>query len=580
MKFSRIMILVAAGALMGGCSKVLDKTSKVGVNEEETWKDLDLATAFADRIHAKSLPEWSTEFAGYSEEANGGDGHMYGQLTENSVDFWPYNPIRDCNILLTNVDNGTLGEDQRKWLKGQAFLFRGWQYWELVKRYGGVPLILKAQTTSDDLYVPRSKTSEVMKQIMADLDSAISYLPAVSAGATDKNNGRVHRATALAIKGRIALFYASPQFDPPQSAAGRWQAAYDANKAAKELLDVQGFGLFSNFTGIWYTEMNKEVIFVRRYQYNSANSASWNNWAAATRPLDISQGATNANRPTVDEMEAFPMKDGKAITDLSGTYTYDPVYYWKNRDPRFDQTFVYNGALYQTGAKGLEPGRIQWTFKGGEANAPTPTGFYMRKMIDTAQGSLAASNSSTDWVELRYAEVLLNLAEAANEVGKPEEAYPLLTAIRARAGISAGVGGLYGLAPGMDKAQLRNAILLERQLELAYEAKRFWDLRRWRLFESLLNGKKRRGHDVALKTMTVPQWNTFKSTRTPQELLNLMNTDYTTYFTTTVKVMDPNNVINWKPNYYFYAIPLRHIQSNPNIAQTNGWAGGNFDPLQ
>lgn len=578
MKFSGILLIMGWVCVLGSCNKVLDKKNLIVVNEKDVWNNLDLATAVANRIHAESLPEWNNSWADNSEESDGGSEFMYGQLTENSVDFWPYSEIRDINTLLTNVDKGTLPEDKKKWLKGQAFLFRGWQYWELAKRYGGVPLILVPQQLTDDLLVKRNTTTETIKQIIADLDSAIAYLPVITVASGD-NNGRVHKGTAMAIKGRVLLYYASPQFDPGQSAAGRWQAAYDANKAAKDYLATQNFGLHPGFAGLWFTEMNKEVIFVRRYQYLVTNTRSWNNWAAATRPLDISQGTSGANRPALEIVNAFPMKDGKAITDPTSAYTYNSQYFWQNRDPRFGQTIVYNGALWQVGNNGVEAGRIQWTYVGGEQNSPTVTGFYMRKAVDTTQSSLGAFNSSTDWVELRYAEVLLNLAEAANEIGKPEEAYPLLTAIRARAGIDPGANNLYGLEPGMDKTQLRNAILRERQLELAFEGKRFWDLRRRRLFESTLNGTRRHGQTITLK-VTPAQWAAVKASMSPQQLIIHLQTNYTTYFQHTDKNVDTQFDITWKPEYYFFAIPSRHLQLNSNLKQTQGWAGGSFDPLQ
>ncbi len=581
MKFSGISIitLILGSSIFGSCNKVLDKKNLSAVNDNDSiWNSLDLSTAYVNRIYANCLPGWTTEYAGYCEEASGGGSYMYGQLTENSVDYWPYDNIRSINLLLANIDKGTLPADKRSWLKGPAYFFRAYQYFEMVKRYGGVPLVLVPQNASDDLLVKRNTTTECFKQVITDLDSAISTLPVVAQNSSE-NNGRLHKGAALAMKGRVLLFQASPQFDPTQSAAGRWQAAYDANKAAKDYLDVNGFGLYSSFAGIWYNEMNKESVFVRRYQYNASNSASWHSWSAGTRPLDISQGSSGANRPTQEMMDAFPMKDGKAITDATSAYPYNAQYYWQNRDPRFTQTIVYNGAFFQVGINGVETGRIQWTFSGAEQNSPTPTGLYMRKAVDTTQTSIQAFNSSTDWVELRYAEVLLNLAEAANEVGKPEEAYPALVAIRARAGIDPGANSLYGLKAGMSKAEMRAAILLERQIELAYEAKRFWDLRRWRLFESTLNGKRRRGRNITLK-VTRDQWNAVKNSMTPTQLVQHLQTNYTTYFNDALRNVDTQFDIAWKPEYYFFAIPTKHLQLNSNLKQTNGWAGGSFDPLQ
>ena len=578
MKYYKLICLILLACSIDGCKKILDKKDLSNVGEtDHIWNDIGLATAYVNRIHAKSLPSWSTVNATLSEESGGGGAYMYGQLTENSVDFWPYDKIRDINILLADIDQGTLSAADKEQLKGQALFFRAWDYFEMVKRYGGVPLILKPQPLTDDLLVTRNKTSECIQQIIADLDQAIELLPEVTFGAPE-NNGRVHKGTALAVKGRVLLYYASPQFDPSQSAAGRWEAAYEANKTAKAYLLSKGFGLFPNFADIWFTEMNKEAIFVKRYQYTPSDTASFNNWAAATRPLDVSQGSSGGNRPTLEMVNSFPMKDGKAITDATSAYTYKADYFWQNRDPRFDQTIVYNGSTWELGIAGRQTGRIQFTYIGAEQNSPTPSGFYMRKAIDQNQSSGQAFQSSTDWIELRYAEVLMNLAESANEVGHTDEAYTELKDIRARAGIDPGVGNNYGLAAGMVVLPMRNAIMLERKLEFAFEAKRFWDLRRRRLFETELNGTKRHALTTRLK-ISVDQWNAIRASMTPQQLIADLNVNYTNYFTSQITDLDTQFSINWKPEYYFFGIPSKHTQLNSNLKQTVGWPGGSFDPL-
>jgi hypothetical protein len=131
----------------------------------------------------------------------------------------------------------------------------------------------------------------------------------------------------------------------------------------------------------------------------------------------------------------------------------------------------------------------------------------------------------------------------------------------------------------MGQSELREAIILERQLELAYEGKRFWDLRRRRLFESKLNGTRRHGHNITLK-ISKTEWDNLRNSLSPQALLAELNSNYTKYFATTVKVLDTQFDINWKPEYYFFAIPTEHLILNSNLKQTNGWSGGTFDPLQ
>lgn len=563
MRLTRIARAAACAAVcalaVAGCTSILDLKDLEAVNQSDVWRDAGLAQAYVDRIYADNLPGWSTGEAPISDESPGGTSYLYGQLTENSVDYWPYAQIRRINVLLNEIDGGTISPAVTRTMKGEALFFRAFRYFELVKRYGGVPLLLKPQALDDDLLVERAPTSRVMAQIVADLDSAASLLPTLTAG-TGANNGRVHKGTALALKGRALLYYASPQFNRTGDAA-RWQAAYDANLKAKQQLEASGFRLHASFEKLWFEDMNPEAVFVRRYSY----PASTHNWPAAVRPLDESQGATGGNRPTWEMVKAFPMRDGRPI---AGHPLYDTLSFWKNRDPRLYATIAYNGALWELSRKS---GRRQWTYVGGESNNPTPTGFYTRKAINPLEDAFQAGNSTTQWIEIRFAEVLLNLAEAANAVGKTQEAYDQLVALRRRAGIEPGTGGLYGLQPGMGRAQMQDAIMLERRIELAFESKRYWDLRRNMLFETQLNGTRRTGLRIALKVPTAP-WLAIRDT------VNL-DARYPEFFTHQVINQDTQQSIAWKSTYYFYAIPSSHLQLNSKLQQTIGWAGGTFDPL-
>jgi hypothetical protein len=164
--------------------------------------------------------------------------------------------------------------------------------------------------------------------------------------------------------------------------------------------------------------------------------------------------------------------------------------FFKDRDPRFEKTIAYNGCTwpmsnvpnnrlwtYYAAGKSVENGGVNFSF----------TGFYCKKALqtsDVAGSTLDQSNtiySGTDWQEIRFAEVMLNYAESAAGVGKLDEAYTQLINVRKRAGIEAGSDNLYGLKANMSRAEMFKAILDERQVEFAFEGKRFWDLRRWRL---------------------------------------------------------------------------------------------------
>lgn len=557
-------------AMSVSCSDILNKKDLSAVTDDQVWGDAKYATAYLNRLYEKNLPKWEGEqdrdgdgansifYSSYSDEADGGGGVMYGQLTTASCDYWYYEDIRNINMLFEKLENNeAIDMETSISLKAQASILRAWRYFCMVRVYGGVPMLLLPQKLTDDLLVSRNKTSECIDIIIKDLDYAYENLPWSWTG---DDLGRATKAAALALKGRVLLYYASPQFNP-DNRMDRWEAAYKVNKQAKEELEANGYGLYASYEKIWYDEMNREVIWGRRYQEPGAT----NKWNAATRPLSEAQNYTGANHPTLEMVESYPMVTGVPITESK---EYDPVLYWKNRDPRFNVTIAYNSCTWELSGKA---GRKQWTYVGAELNAPTATGFYCRKAVDPSYTSYYTERSSTDWIEIRHAEVLLNYAECAAMMGKTEEAYEVLKAIRARAGILAGDNGMYGLKTGLSSGQMVDAIMLERKLELSFEGKRYWDLRRRRLFEAELNGKVRHG---VLPKLNIPEeeFNKIKDTVD-------FDNNYATYFRDSLVILDKNFAIDFKDNYYFYAIPNKYLETNSKMEQTQGWSGGTFNPL-
>lgn len=557
-------------AMSVSCSDILNKKDLSAVTDDQVWGDAKYATAYLNRLYEKNLPKWEGEqdrdgdgansifYSSYSDESDGGGGVMYGQLTTASSDYWYYEDIRNINMLFEKLENNeAIDTETCTNLKAQASILRAWRYFCMVRVYGGVPMLLLPQKLTDDLLVSRNKTSECIDIIIKDLDYAYENLPWSWTG---DDLGRATKAAALALKGRVLLYYASPQFNP-DNLTDRWEVAYKVNKQAKEELEANGYGLYADYEKIWYDEMNREVIWGRRYQEPGAT----NKWNAATRPLSEAQNYTGANHPTLEMVESYPMITGVPITESTD---YDPVLYWKNRDPRFNMTIAYNSCIWELSGKA---GRKQWTYVGAELNNPTATGFYCRKAVETSYTSYYTERSSTDWIEIRHAEVLLNYAECAAMLGKTDEAYDVLKAIRARAGILAGDNGMYGLKPELSSGQMIDAIMLERKLELSFEGKRYWDLRRHRLFEAELNGKVRHG---VLPKLNIPEeeFNKIKDTAD-------FENNYATYFRDSLVILDKNFTIDFKDNYYFYAIPNKYLETNSKMEQTQGWSGGTFNPL-
>lgn len=579
----------------------LDKKPLGAISEDVVWNDENLANGFLNNIYSRALPGWDNTASQLSDDAHGENSFMYGEAQPGSMGIYSnsYTTIKDINLLLAKVGTGSLSAEAQDLMTGQALFFRAHLYFRLVSAYGGVPLILEVKDKSDiaALQVPRNKTSECIAQILSDLDEAVELLPH-SYPDPGKDYGRITKAAALAYKGRVLLNYASEQFDPAQD-KGRWQAAYDANTAALAMLSEDGKGLHPNFSELWFdeTDGNPEAVMIKRYTLDQSHRRD-----AGCRPFIVGTDGESFNKPTRSLVDAFPMKDGKAIDDATSAYSYDPTVLWVDRDPRFEASIAWNSAVWSLNDPA--PNRtsdLEWSFQQsaieGQADARiTPTSFSCRKAIDgSIEGGAASLSSPTDWIEIRFAEVLLNWAEAANEIGLSGEAYTALVQIRERAGLEPGGDGLYGLQAGMDMDALRNAIMLERRLELAFEGKRSSDLRRRRMYD-IINGSVRQGYRIT-KT------NAFDALDPSNEILDdrialeqgVLNGSidlndpivYNTYFTTELRsverfgsILENGVAINYLDQYYFFDIPQNDLNKNPNLEQTNGWPGGSFDPLQ
>jgi hypothetical protein len=621
MKRFKILSIIIGFICLASCNKVLDKTDLSKLEPSLVFSDSALVQLNMDNLYDNNLPLWGGQNTGsvlsgvqsqLSEEGQStGNKFMEGTMsygtdepkdygtalnTNNTQPSTNWGKIRQINTFIQSMENSPLPDYTKRKFISQAKVFRAFRFWDLVRIYGGVPLVLTpldgvGQTARDSALLPRNKTSECFAQMVADLDYAIANLPGKWAATTDW--GKITKGAAAAFKGRVLLYWASPMFNP-NDLTERWQAAYDANLAAKTILDANGFGLNSSYKTMWFSEVNNpEAVMVTSYNAATGDQQKKNNgWDKSCRPQYLN--GSGSNQPTWELVRAYPMKDGKMPGDATGSFTYYDSLFYKNRDPRFDATIAYNGCTWPLdGNTNLKV----WTYyetstKSTEANASN-TGFYCRKAV--AEGTFTfgdAQYSGTDWMEIRYAEVLLNLAEAAvgiNKVGTTEEGYTGITAVRKRAGITAGTANLYGLTAGMSRSQLFDAILNERKIEFAFEGKRFWDLYRWKRMQDL-TGWYRNRLRIVLKTGTgIPTAAQLKdptsvSYRDVQNLDNMMANYFQTIrnnnhdaSNSTTKL--DTNPINFLTTYYFFPVPLAAITNNPNLQQNSNF-GGTFNPLQ
>lgn len=448
-----------------------------------------------------------------------------------------YGRIRNINDFIKNVNECSLAQATKDYLLGQAYFLRGWCYYNLVKWYGGVPLVAEVQDPVETSFVPRSSAEDCIQFIVDDLNNAATLLEAKTAngGWDNENYGRVSTGTALALKGRVLLLWASPLFNRDNDES-RWTSAYAEMKADLTQINGCGYGLYQSGTNkngsdfaAQFSQVGKnpEAVFVALYNNEKGDGTDTqrnNPWERNIRPANAKGSGLNASAMLVD---MFPMADGKIPASCNSytklpvsDYSYDKNYPFMDRDPRFYRTFAmpgfrwaYEGDASVASANNPADGQnyVLWNYvwytKADDANNVESgnsygadnllngaKGIYVRKKSDdrdvngsplyqydaSATKGAAPFFSAAQLIELRYAEVLLNLAEVACGANQLGEAVGYVNQVRQRAGVPA-----YDV-PG-DQAVCMSEILYERQIEFAYEGKRFDDMRRWLLFDGGAN---------------------------------------------------------------------------------------------
>lgn len=391
----------------------------------------------------------------------------------NPDDNWikMYQAIRNATICYNNIGVVPFQDvASRQYFKAEARILRAFFYFELVKRYGGVPLLGDSvRNVNDDLEIPRSSFDDCIQYIVSECDASAPLLR--TDPVTGGNTGHISQGGALALKAKALLFAASP-LNNAQDDPARWKLAADA---AKAVMDLHVFQLEPVFSDIFLKVPNNEMILYKHIDQGTSIESS-------NGPVGYpTAGGSGLTSPTQELVDAFGMKNGLPVSDAASGY--DPNNPYEDRDPRFYKTILYNGAKWL--GKKIE------TFEGGKdkpgtSNTQTLTGYYMRKFMGNFEDEPKYSNHSRDFIYIRYAGLLLDYAEALNEYSGPvQDVYDQLTAIRKRAGIDPGADNLYGLKPGMTKEEMRLAIRLERRVELAFEEQRFYDIRRWKIAENV-----------------------------------------------------------------------------------------------
>lgn len=529
--YKNILALIVVGVLFAGCKKVLSPLDDNHRTLQSIYSDPYFAEGIIMNAYSRlptngySFNDVATDdavtndkFSPYLNMATGA-----WSAANNPMEQWTnsYTAIAYLNLFLKQVDSvnwspmstnvRTLFTDR---LKGEAYGLRGLFLLHLLQAHAGpdasgqllgVPIITEALESNSDFSTQRSTFDQCMTQIYNDLTEAEKYLPLDYADISSTsqlpakynsmtvaeynrvfgnfNRERISARIVKAIRAKAALLAASPAFNP-QGNSTKWE---DAANYAGDLLDrIGGISGLDPKGDLFYTSANADAIDLSKNI--DQKEMLWRGNIVTNRSLEQNNfpptlyGNGRVN-PTQNLVDAFPMANGYPITDPASGY--DPTNPYVNRDPRLKDYILVNG--------GKIGNATIWTKSDNPTNdavnvlpTSTRTGYYMRKLLreDVNANPSSSSDKKHYAVHIRYTELFLIYAEAANEAWGPDgmgshgySARDVIAAIRKRAGISQPDDYLASVTT---KEDMRKVIHNERRLELCFEGFRFWDLRRWK----------------------------------------------------------------------------------------------------
>lgn len=474
---------------------------------------------------------------------------------DNPDNLWPnfYLGIRRVNQFLVSTDSVNLDQyrldpapsaqtiyqnrlnDINRW-KYEARFLRAYFYFELVKRYGGVPLVSQIYSLDADVQATKRNTlAECIQYVTAECDSAAKNLPLIYPS-TDL--GRATKGAALALKSRMLLYAASDLFNTTTWSGGysnpelisltgdrqaRWKAAADAAKAVIDLAGT-GYALNTNYRNLFITNSYTlpEIIYSRR-------NGSSNDFEKANYPIGYDLG-NSGTTPSQNLVDAYEMTDGTKFSWNNPVQAANP---YANRDPRLGLNIILNNTTYK--------GRPVEAWAGGRdgkgiVNA-TKTGYYLKKYVNENLNLLLNNTSVYSWNLFRLPEIYLNYAEALNEAAPGNaDIKTYVDRVRTRTGVA-----LPALPAGLSQTDMRERIRNERRVELAFEDHRAWDVRRW------LQGPQYLGAPLMGVDIVKNADGTFKYTP----------------ITVESRVFDPK--------MYLYPIPQGELNISKGISQNPGW---------
>ncbi len=577
-----LTIGLMATTMLASCADILDKKPLTEISDNDLWSDPALLKAFVNsrynQVGVNGAESMQSSIVDETELTwlRGCETHNFARLSPTDLGrmngaWWGWDNrswstkwtnISNCNIFFGRVDNvGFTNETEKTKLVGQVRFIRAFEYWDLIARWGAMPIITKSFSINDREEIvgqKRNTYKECIDFLVSELDQAAKELPANWSG---DDYGRATSVAALALKSRILLYAASPLmnedvkipevgYTTPET--DRWQKAAKAATEALDAAQTAGYELYNlngdpskNYQLIFMdnTAANKETLFARMGT-SSADGESISSCDQYNNPNGY--GGWGGNCPLQELVDAYEVvKDGVA-SKFDWNNPEEKANPYANRDPRFYATILYDGAKWMTrnvetyfdvDNNGTIIGGGKDTKFGNDSWNASPTGYNMKKFMDEGYALNSWNFCARNWIHLRMAELYLNKAEALYHIGDEEGAREALKPVRQRAGMPAVT------ATGAD---LLEAIKNERRIEFAFEEHRYFDVRRWK------EAPKYFGSTV--HAITIKKYPDGKKTYEVDKLRSDVGGDR-----------------KWDDKMYWLPIPKSEMDKNPNLVQNPGY---------
>ena len=563
--------------LITGCYDPFDLTRNDIISDEMVFDNPTLADAFLFDLYDRA------QFHIKSGNGNlnmglissfGGESRNYGvswqtpytqvldvDYNENGLigkvlDYYDYSLIRECNQMITKLPQSeNLSQSFINTRVSEARFIRSHAYFEMAKRFGGVPLVtdvIPVQGSYDEVYKERNSEKEIYDFISNEMDEISNLLPSQSG-----DEGRITKWVALSLKSRAMLYAASianfgnEQLDgllgfPSEEAQLYYKKSLDASR---EIIQSGVFALYNeepdpveNFNNLFIDENgNSEIIFSEKYDYEAGKSHQWD---ALAQPAGFGFNWSSNYTVYLETLEQFDFIDGKSgkmdRSIFDDSTPIDPNIFFEQRDPRMRASIFYPGSSFKGGTvffhRSMAGNKAGWPKNGpSKLTGSLATGLLIRKRTNPSTPD--ASRSSTDYIIYRLGEIYLNYVEAAYYLGDPNgDMVNVMNEIRNRAGM-----------PSLSNIEITESkIRQERRCELAFEDHVFWDLRRWRIaVEELDNVRRHRLH-------------------------YRYNANDNTY-TMEMADGDVGGIRLHPERNYYYALGLNRLADNPKLVENPGY---------